>query len=117
MMLLVTALLVVFVTSTYGQHELTILENGKLCSQWITISSGQVSLSYIPNSACTSQVGIEQKSNQVRLCCNTQTLPSTTSSPDFPRECGKQKYQPSRDRIVGGVQARPNSWVVETRKC
>jgi len=112
-MLLVAALLVVLATSAYGQHQLTIRDNGKLCSQWITINGGQVSLSYIPNEECAGQVGLEQVSTRVRLCC--QAMATTTSSPIFPRECGKQKYQPSKARIVGGVHAYPNSWPWQVR--
>ena len=111
MMLSVAALLVVFATSAFGQYQLTIRDNGKLCSQWISFNSGSVSLSYTPNSECAGEVGIEQTSTQLRLCC--QAMATTTSSSTFPRECGKQKYQPSKQRIVGGVQAHPNSWVRE----
>jgi len=112
-MLLVATLLAILVTTAYGQHQLTIRDNGKLCSQWITITGGQISLSYIPNEECVGQVGIEQNSMQVRLCC--QAMATTTSSSIFPRECGKQKYQPSKQRIVGGVQAYPNSWPWQVR--
>lgn len=108
-MLLVAALLVTLATSAFGQYQLNVADSGKLCSQWIIIGSGQVSLSYTHNPQCAGQVGIEQNGNQVRLCC--QALATTTASSVFPRECGKQAYEPSRDRIVGGVHARPNSWV------
>jgi len=50
---------------------------------------------------------------QVRICC--QAMATTTSSPIFPRECGKQKYQPARARIVGGIHAQPNSWPWQVR--
>jgi len=113
-MLLITVLFVVLATSAYGQHQLTIRDNGKLCSPWITISGGEVSFSYTPNQECVGQVGFEQVSMQVRLCC--QAMATTTSSPIFPRECGKQKYQPSKARIVGGVYANPNSWVRKESK-
>jgi len=112
-MLLITVLFVVLATSAYGQHQLTIRDNGKLCSQWIMISGGEVSLSYIPNRECVGQVGLEQVGMQVRLCC--QAMATTTSSPTFPRECGKQKYQPSKARIVGGVYAIANSWPWQVR--
>jgi hypothetical protein len=113
-MLLVAAFLVVFATSTYGQHQLTIRDNGKLCSPWIPVTGGQMSFSYTPNQECAGQVGIEQSNNQARLCC--QAMATTTSSSIFPLECGKQKFQPSKQRIVGGVHAAPNSWVRETDK-
>jgi hypothetical protein len=113
-MLLVTALLVVLATSAYGQLQLTIRDNGKLCSEWITLGVGQVSLSYTPNQECAGQVGLEQFSTVVRLCC--QAMATTTSSSIFPRECGKQQYQPSKARIVEGVEAYPNSWVREESK-
>ncbi|CAF3835614.1 unnamed protein product [Adineta steineri] len=113
-MLLVTALLVVLATSAFGQHQLNVRDNGKLCSQWIAITGGQVSLSYAQNQECATQVGIEQSGMNVRLCC--QAVATTTSSSVFPRECGKQKYQPSSaHRIVGGVQAHPNSWPWQVR--
>jgi len=108
-MLLVAALLVVLGTSVYGQHQLTIRDNGKLCSQWIATNGGQISLSYISNQECAGQVAIEQTTGRVRLCC--PAIATTTSSSIFPRECGKQKFQPSKARIVGGVQANANSWV------
>ncbi|CAF2818015.1 unnamed protein product [Rotaria sp. Silwood2] len=114
-MLLVAAILVVFATSAYGQHQLIIRENGKLCSEWIAITGGQISLSYTHNQECAGQVGIEQNSAlmQVRLCC--QALPTTTASSIFPRECGKQQYQPIKGRIVGGTHAHPNSWPWQVR--
>lgn len=108
-MLLIVSALLVLASCAYGQHSLTIRDNGKLCSQWIPTNGGQVSLSYFNNAECASQVGIEQMGAQVRLCC--QAVATTTSSSNFPRECGKQKYQPSKQRIVGGVHATPNSWV------
>jgi secreted trypsin-like serine protease len=107
-MLLIAALFVVLATSAYGQYQLTIRDNGKLCSQWITISGNEESFQYTPNQECVGPVGFEQSGMQVRLCC--QAMATTTSSPIFPRECGKQKYQPSKARIVGGVYANPNSW-------
>ena len=113
-MLLVAAFLVVFATSTYGQHQLTIRDNGKLCSPWIAVSGGQISFLYTSNQECAGKVHIEQNKNQARLCC--QAMATTTSSSIFPRECGKQKFQPSQQRIVGGVHATPNSWVRETNK-
>jgi len=112
-MLLVAVLLVVLATSAYGQHQLTIRDNGKLCSQWIMISGGQISLSYLNNNECASQVGIEQDNMRVRLCC--QAIATTTSSSILPRECGKQQYQPSKARIVGGAHAHPNSWPWQVR--
>jgi len=88
-------------------------DSGKLCSQWIAINGGQISLSYTQNSECSGQVGIEQSGMNIRLCC--QAMAATTSSSVFPRECGKQQYQPSKARIVGGVHAHPNSWPWQVR--
>jgi len=110
-MLLIAALLLV-VTSAYGQYQLNIRDNGKLCTQWIGLT-GSVSLSYTPSAECTSGINVEQISNAVRLCCSA--LPTTTSSSNFPSDCGKQKFQPSKARIVGGVQAVPNSWPWQVR--
>jgi len=112
-MLFVAALLVVLATSAYGQHQLTVRDNGKLCSQWIMVSGGQISLSYVHNEECAGQVGIEQNNMRVRLCC--QAIATTTSSSIFPTECGKQQYQPSKARIVGGAHAHPNSWPWQVR--
>jgi len=112
-MLFIAVLLITSAASAYGQHQLTIPVNGKLCSPWIFITGGQLSLSYAPNPQCTGQVGFEQSGMQIRLCCHGTA--TTTPSTVFPLECGKQHYQPSRDRIVGGVHARPNSWPWQVR--
>ncbi|CAF1611955.1 unnamed protein product [Rotaria magnacalcarata] len=37
-------------------------------------------------------------------------MPLTTPSANFPRECGRQKYQPHKTRIIGGFHANANSW-------
>lgn len=112
-MLSVAALLLVFATSVFGQYQLTIRDDGKLCSQWISTNGGEVSLSYHSNPECVSQVAIEQTTGYLRLCC--QAMATTTASSVFPRECGKQKYQPSKQRIVGGVHAVANSWVSDEK--
>lgn len=112
-MLLVTALLVVFATGTFGQYYLTTREGDKLCSQWISTTGGSISLSYYNNDECIGQVGLVQELYRVRLCCTA--MATTTSSSSFPRECGKQKYQPSKARIVGGVHAVANSWPWQVR--
>lgn len=108
-MLLIATFLVFLATSVHGQYQLIYRDGVKLCSQWIAITGGQVSLSYVRNQECAGQVGIEQSGAHVRLCC--QRLATSTASSVFPRECGKQQYQPSKARIVGGVHAHPNSWV------
>lgn len=113
-MLLVVALLFFLGTGAYGQYQLNIRESGKLCTQWISLTSGSISLTYTNNPECASPVALEQEPTRVRICC--QALATTTSSSNFPRECGKQKFQPSRARIVGGVHAAPNSWVSEIEK-
>ncbi|UJR24648.1 hypothetical protein I4U23_006022 [Adineta vaga] len=110
-MLLVATFLVFLATSAYGQHQLTIRDNGKLCSQWIAISGGQIS--YMPNRECAGQVGLEQNGMTIRICC--PAMATTTASSVFPRECGKQQYQPSKARIVGGIHAHPNSWPWQVR--
>lgn len=108
-MLLVATLLVVLSASAYGQYQLTFRDNGKLCTEWVMLVSEEQSFTYRPNSECAGPVGFEQISNYVRLCC--QAMATTTSSSIFPTDCGKQKFQPARTRIVGGVQANANSWV------
>jgi hypothetical protein len=114
-MLLVAALLVILATSAYVQYQLTIPDNGKLCSQWIILEGDETSFSYTPNRQCTGPVEMDEYNDViVRLCC--PTMATTTLSPIFPGECGKQKYQPSKARIIGGVHANPNSWVREKSK-
>ncbi len=54
-------------------------------------------------------MNLEKRNGESRLCC--QGMPLTTPSSNFPKECGKQQYQPLKQRIVGGVQATANSWV------
>ena len=110
-MLPVVTLLVVLSTSAYGQYQLTNRDNGKLCTEWVLLTSNEQSFTYRPNPECAGPVGFEQISSYVRLCC--QAMATTTSSSIFPSECGKQKFQPSMARIVGGVHAYPNSWVRE----
>ncbi len=90
-------------------HILNIRDNGKICSQWVRPVNGGFSFSYAQQQECISAVGIEQANGQARLCC--QGMPLTTSSTNFPRECGKQQYQPFRPRIIGGLHAQRNSWV------
>lgn len=112
-MLLVTAILVVLATSAFGQYQLTIRDNGKLCSVWISTTGGSISLSYYNNQECAGQVGIEYSGTNVRLCC--PALATTTSSINFPTECGIQKFEPALQRIVGGVHTVPNSWPWQVR--
>ena len=76
-MLLIAAVLVVLATGTLGQYQLTIRDNGKLCSPWISTTGGSISLSYYNNNECVSQVGLEQEATRVRLCC---TAMATTTS-------------------------------------
>jgi hypothetical protein len=106
----VAALFLLLVDSVSSQkYELNIRDNGKICTQWIKPVGGQFSLSYSPQQECTSGISVEQANGQARLCC--QGMPVTTPSTNFSRECGKQAYQPLKQRIIGGLQARPNSWV------
>jgi len=95
---------------TSQSQVLNIRDNGKICSQWITVQPG-TSVSYIPNPECDSSVEFEEQNGKDRLCC--QGIPLTTPSSNFPRECGRQKYQPHKNRIVGGFLANKNSWVSE----
>jgi len=93
---------------TSQTYTLNIRDNGKICTQWIKPVNGQFSLSYTPSQECTSAVALEQANGQARICC--QGMPVTTSSTNFPKECGKQNYQPLKARIIGGLIANPNSW-------
>ena len=90
-------------------YSLNIRDNGKICTQWISPVNGQFSLSYSQQPECISAVAFEQANGQARLCC--QGMPLTTPSSNFPKECGKQLYQPLRTRIIGGLTAQANSWV------
>ena len=89
---------------------LNIRDNGKICSQWMTVQPG-TSVSFTPNRECISAVSFESQNGKNRLCC--QGMPLTTPSTNFPRECGRQKYQPHKNRIIGGFHANKNSWVSE----
>lgn len=102
--------LTLFFNSVSSQpYTLHIRDNGKICSQWISPVNGQFSISYAPQQECISPVKFEQANGQARICC--EGMPLTTPSTNFPRECGKQQYQPLRQRIIMGAHANANSWV------
>jgi secreted trypsin-like serine protease len=103
------ALFLFFSGSVSSQkYTLNIRDNTKICTEWVKPVNGQFSLSYSYQQECTSAVFFEQANGQARLCC--QGMPVTTPSADFPKECGKQKYEPLKQRIIGGLHARANSW-------
>ena len=94
----------------FGQtYSLNIRVGDKICTQWISPVGGSFSISYSPQQECTTNPAFEQANGQARLCCTG--LPLTTIAPNFPKECGKQLYQPLRPRIILGNQANANSWV------
>ncbi|CAF1220301.1 unnamed protein product [Rotaria sordida] len=103
-MLLVATLLIVLGTSVYGQIQITIRTNGKLCSEWIVRTGSEMELQYTANEECGGDVAAEVLDAIVRICCPAK---ATTT---FPQECGKQKYNPLRQGIVGGTEAQRNSW-------
>ncbi|UJR17575.1 hypothetical protein I4U23_004471 [Adineta vaga] len=112
-MLLLFYKVTAFVLLTVGivssqNYILNIRDNGKICTEWIKPVNGQFSVSYTPQQECTSAVGFEQANGQARLCC--QGMAVTTAPSNFPKECGKQHYQPFRQRIIGGLHAQANSW-------
>lgn len=109
-MLLYVAFLAI-IASAFGQLQLSFRDNGKLCTSWIAYGTGELSLTYTHNQECSGNVGLEWSSTYtyLRLCC--PAVPATTASSVFPRECGRQQYQPAIGRIVGGTEARANSWV------
>ncbi|CAF1392686.1 unnamed protein product, partial [Didymodactylos carnosus] len=49
---------------------------------------------------------------KVRYCCPASTIGQTTTTQVTPTRasCGKQSFQPFQQRIVGGIEAAPNSW-------
>ena len=49
---------------------------------------------------------------KVRYCCLKTTIEQTTTSSSIPivNQCGRQSITPSTQRIVGGIEAIPNSW-------
>ncbi|UJR23669.1 hypothetical protein I4U23_026653 [Adineta vaga] len=55
---------------------------------------------------------------KVRYCClktsigqtTSATVPTTTSSMGSSSTCGRQSITPTTQRIVGGIEATPNSW-------
>jgi len=112
MVLLLHKLVALFLLLSNGvsgqSYVLNIRDNGKICTQWISPVNGQFSLSYTQQPECISAVFFEQANGQARICC--QGMPVTTGSTNFPRECGKQQYQPLRQRIIGGLHAQANSW-------
>lgn len=90
-------------------YTLNIRDGTKICTQWIAPVNGQFSASYSTQQECTSAAFWEQANGMARICC--QGMASTTSSTSFPKECGKQKYAPLQQRIIGGNIANANSWV------
>ncbi|CAF0894857.1 unnamed protein product [Adineta steineri] len=107
----VPLLLLLLLSDSVSSQALTlnIRDNGKICSQWIKPgANGQFSVSYAQQPECISAVAFEQANGQARLCC--KGMPLTTPPANFPKECGKQLYQPLRQRIIGGLIAHPNSW-------
>ena len=110
-MLQIAALILVLVASTYGQHQLTIVDNGKLCTRWISLTDVNVFLPYEHSNECTGPVLPEEGFLEIRFCCQSPATTTTTRSPTGPRKCGKQRFPPLQTRIVGGVQANRNSWV------
>jgi len=102
------AALVVGNTAQEITLELTLRDNEKICSPWVYTGNNGFSISYYNNRECISAVELEEKYGEIRICCKGMSV--TTPSTNFPTECGKQKYQPLRQRIVGGTLATPNSW-------
>lgn len=90
-------------------YTLNIRDGIKICTQWIQPVNGQFAVSLAPQQECTSAVFWEQANGRARVCC--QGMPLSTSSNNFPKECGKQKYAPLKTRIIGGNVANANSWV------
>ncbi len=88
---------------------LNIRDNGKICTKWVSPVNGQFQLSYQQQPECVTAVAFEQLNGQGRLCC--QGMATTTSATNFPKQCGKQHYEPLKARIIGGLIARANSWV------
>jgi secreted trypsin-like serine protease len=87
---------------------LNIRDNGKICTKWVSPVNGQFQLSYQQQPECVTAVAFEQLNGQGRLCC--QGMATTTSATNFPKQCGKQHYEPLKARIIGGLIARANSW-------
>jgi hypothetical protein len=106
----IAAVLLLWGSSASGQtYSLNIRDNGKICTQWVPPVNGQFSISYTQQAECTTNPAFEQANGQARLCCQGMAL--TTPSSTFPKECGKQQYEPLRTRIIGGLTAQANSWV------
>ena len=89
--------------------HLSIRENGKICSPWVY--TGNDPFPYVDDyhRECISETDLELKNGEARLCC--ESIPLTTPSTNFPRECGKQQYRPLKQRVVEGLHANTNSWV------
>ena len=103
------AALIVGNTALKISFKLSIRDYDKICSEWVYTGNDEFTYGYYVNSECISAMSLEQRNGEARLCC--QCIPFTTPSTNFPKECGKQQYQPLGQRIVGGVQAAAHSWV------
>lgn len=96
------------------EFHLSTYENGKICSPWVHTGPGPLTYIENPHHDCISEPDLEQKNDEARLCC--ESIPLATPSTNFPRECGKQRYVPLMQRIIGGTHAIANSWVSSTQK-
>lgn len=95
--------------SSQQVYPLNIRDKDKICTAWFNLQAG-ASISYTQNRECVTGVSWERNANnQTRLCCTG--MPLTTPSTNFPKDCGRQQYQPHKQRIVGGHHATANSWV------
>lgn len=102
-------LLAVLAIAVHGRPRLAARDGGKMCSRWMTEKSARNLRSTYGSLGHERGATIERRGSQARVCHSEWEENSSES--DFPTECGKQKYQPHRKRIVGGSEARPNSWV------
>ncbi|CAF1426433.1 unnamed protein product, partial [Didymodactylos carnosus] len=107
-MLYLTTLSLLFVVGvTANQLELSVIENGKRCTQWVPLSS--LSISMMPG-LCSGAPYAERNaadSGSIRACCDADVVPT---KPIPNQECGKQIITPTQTRIVGGSEARAHSW-------
>lgn len=104
------AVFLLLASASAQKYDINIRDGSKICTQWISPVNGQFSVSYTHQKECTSNLFWEQANGQARICCQGMAL--TTSSTNFPKECGKQKYRPLGTRIIGGNEANVNSWVI-----
>jgi hypothetical protein len=77
------AALVVSSTALEITFQLTIRDNGKICSAWAYTGNNGFSYTYYQHRECISAITLETRNGGARICC--QGMPLTTPSANFPK--------------------------------